>query len=182
MSAVENVDRRGPQKGSLLERLHDPTQLRMVLTATVLAVAYVGVYQPFNERISATRRSLSNARKRLALAHDVEQLRQQYRPVQERLARQSGSKEWEQYMLGCLRKFPLKLEAFQPLAPRELGPYKAVAMQIQLSGPFPELDRFLHWLESNEKLFRVDSVSIAPASGKDPSKRAMTIVVLGLLG
>ena len=182
MSATETVERRAAQKGSLLERLHDPNQLRLVLTAIVLAVAYVAIYQPFDKRIAATKHSLAEARKRLALAHDVEELRQQFRPVEARLPQQIDSKEWEQHMLSCIRQFPLKLESFQPLTPRELGPYKAMAMQIELSGSFAELDRFLYWLESNQRLFRVDSVNISPVARSGESVRLMKIIVLGLMG
>ena len=89
-------------------------------------------------------------------------------------------KEWEQYMLGCIRQFPLTLESFKPEEPRAIGPYKAVVMQIDLSGSFGELDNFLHWLESNKRLFRVDAVSLAP--GKTTGGLIMRITLLGVMG
>jgi Tfp pilus assembly protein PilO len=180
MSATEAVERRAGQKSGLLERLHDPTQLRVFLTVAVLGIAYAAVYQPFDDRIAVTKRNLAEARTRLALAHEVEELRRQFHPVEARLSQKTDSKEWEQYMLTCIRQFPLKLESFQPLAPRELGPYKVIAMTIELSGSFADMDRFLYWLESNERLFRVDSISLTSAAQKNT--RLMKIVVLGLMG
>ena len=55
-------------------------------------------------------------------------------------------------------------------------------MQIELSGSFADLDRFLYWLESNERLFRVDSITLSNAPKKDSNMRLLKIVVLGLTG
>jgi Tfp pilus assembly protein PilO len=182
MSLTESSERRASAKSRLLDRLHDPTQLRIFLTATVLLIGYGAVYRPLDEHIAATKRNLTEAQKRLALAHDVEQLRAQFRPVEQRLPQQSDSKEWEQFMLSSIRKFPLKLESFKPDAPRDLGPYKAIAMQIELSGTFVELDKFLYWLESNKRFFRVDQVNIAPGAAKTGTDLMMKITVLGIMG
>jgi Tfp pilus assembly protein PilO len=183
MSATETSERRANWKDDLLERLHDPTQLRLFLTVAVVLIGYLAVYRPFDERIAAARRDLAESRKRLALAREVDELRHHFRPIEERLPEQTDSKEWEQYMLTSIRQFPLlKLGSFKPDAPRDLGPYKAMAMQIELSGSFAELDRFLYWLDSNERLFRVDDIDIFSASGNNSDDLHMKITVLGVMG
>jgi Tfp pilus assembly protein PilO len=180
MSATETQERRASTKSALLEHLQNPTKLRVFLTAIVLTIGYFAIYQPFEKHFAATKRNLGDTRKRLALAREVEQLRMQFKPIEKHISPQVNSKEWEQYMLGEIRKFPLKLNSFKPNASRSLGPYSAISMQIELSGSYDELDRFLHWLESNERLFRVDDVKISP--GPSGSGLSMKITVLGLMG
>lgn len=182
MSATETSERRASMTDQLLARLRNPAQLRVFLAATVLLVGYGAVYLPLEDRIAAAKRQIIGAKKRLALAHEVEQLRKQFSPIEQRLPQQTDSKEWEQYMLTSIRKFPLKLESFKPYPPRNLGPYKAVAMRIELSGSFAELDKFLYWLESNKRLFRVDEMSIASARSKGRAGLLMKITVLGVMG
>jgi Tfp pilus assembly protein PilO len=182
MSTAENTERRANWKSNLLERLSNPNQLRGFLTALVLLVGYLAIYQPFETHMAATKRSLAEAKKRLNLANDVEQLRKQFSPVEARLQQQTDSKEWEQYMLDEIRKFPLKLDSFKPGDPRDLGPYKAVTMQIELTGSYVDLDHFLHWLESNKRLFRVDDVKISVKSSSSEHSLTMKLIVLGLMG
>ena len=63
----EASDRRGNLKNDLLERLHNPTQLRLILTAAVLLIGYVAVYSPLEGHIAAAKRGLAETKKRLAL-------------------------------------------------------------------------------------------------------------------
>jgi Tfp pilus assembly protein PilO len=181
MSATEGQERRNTKKNRLAERLHNPTQLRLFLTAAVLAVAYGAVYVPLHNRIAATTRSLLDAQKRLSLAAEVEQLRKQFQQVEERLPKQADSNELVQYVLDGVRQFPLKLDSYAPGAPGTIGPYKVVTLKIRLSGAFADIDRFLEWLESNRRLFRIDDIKIKgqPESGDD---LALEIMVLGLIG
>ena len=71
MSTTESEERRAEKKSSLLERLHDPLQLRLIVTGTVLAIGYVAVYMPFDKNIVATAHQLDDCQKRLCLADDV---------------------------------------------------------------------------------------------------------------
>ena len=114
MSATEGQERRADKKNSLLERLHNPTELRLFLLAVVLGVGYVAIYMPLDKTIAATTRKLQDAQKRLALADEVEILRKQFRSVQSRIPENGDTNEWMQYVLGGLRQSPLKLESFNP--------------------------------------------------------------------
>ena len=59
----------------LLERLYDPVQLRVFITALMVVVGYAAVYMPLDRRIEETTRKLNEDRKRQALACDIERLR-----------------------------------------------------------------------------------------------------------
>ena len=50
MSAPETEERRVDWKNDLLQRLHDPIQLRIGVLAIVLAVGYGGVYLPLSAK------------------------------------------------------------------------------------------------------------------------------------
>jgi Tfp pilus assembly protein PilO len=180
--SVEPPERRSSLQSKLLEQLRDPTRLRIALTATVLLVGYGAIYAPLRDRIAATKRNLDEARKQLNLARDVEQLRAHFHDVETRLPRQTDSKEWVQYVLNGIRKLPVTVKSLKCDAPRELGPYKAVVLQIQLSGSFADLDQFLYWLELNKRFFRTDEVSITTGNDKDKSILVMKLTVLGMMG
>ena len=83
-----------------------------------------------------------------------------------------------QYVLAGVRKFPLKLTNLDSDDPQRVGPYEAVVLHVELAGGFQHLDAFLHWLESNHRLFRVDSAKIAPSRGE----RGGLVMQLTLLG
>lgn len=168
-------------KAQLLERLHNPFQLRMLVTALSLLAGYLAVYMPLTSDIDTTARALAAEQKRLELACDIEHLRAQYRRFQHRLPPKADPNEWVQYVLGGIRTFPLKLARFDTDPPRTVGPYKAVALRIELEGAFRAHSAFLRWLETNERLFRVESLNIVPhrsASGI----LVVQLTVLGMMG
>ena len=182
MSANEKQERRADKKNGLIERLHNPAELRLFLTAVVLGIGYTAIYMPFDKTIVATTRKLADSRNLLSLADEIGQLQKQYQQAEGRLTKQTDSSEWMEYLLSGIRRSPLRLDSFSPSPPRALGPFQIVTFQIKLSGSFADLDGFLHWLESNERLFRVDNVKMAPAPGDGGDEVGMDITVLGVMG
>jgi Tfp pilus assembly protein PilO len=181
MNSPDNSGDNADLRSRLLARLHDPLQLRIVLTVLVVAVGYLGIYMPLSGEINETCRKLAAEEHRLELARSIEHLRQQFHNLEGRLTEQTDSKEWVNYVLEGIRALPLKLIALDCDAPRELGPYKAVVLRIELEGRFADLDAFLCWLESNQRLFRTDSMRLVPArAGKDA--QLMQLTVLGVMG
>jgi Tfp pilus assembly protein PilO len=165
-----------------LEQLRDPLRLRIVLTAAVLAIGYWAVYTPLRDNIAATNRKLNDTRKQLELAHEVEQLRSQFADVQKRLPNQTDPKEWVQYMLKSVQKLPVTLKSLKCDPPQELGPYKAVVFQVDITGNLSDLDQFLSWLELNQRFFRVDSIAISASGDKRKSALSMKLTILGIMG
>jgi len=182
MSAMEGQERRADKKNSLLERLHNPTELRLFLMALVLGIGYAAIYLPLNKTIAATTLKLEKARKRLDLADEVQVLREQFRSIQSRIPDNGDTNEWMQYVLGGLRQSPLKLESFNPSAPQTLETYQVLSLKIKVSGSFADLEQFIYWLESNPRLFRVDSLKLGQGGAKgEAGEMGMDIVVVGVM-
>jgi Tfp pilus assembly protein PilO len=165
----------------LLERLHDPFRLRVLVTGVMLLVGYAGIYMLLSGRIEETTRKLSNERKRQQLANDIESLREQVDKFQDRLPENTDTNQWVKYVLDGIRRFPLKLSNMDSHSPQRVGPYEAVVLDINVEGEFAELDSFLHWLETNDRFFRVDSAKIAPVRNEN-GKLSMQLTLLGLKG
>ncbi len=179
MTPAQTGDRRADIKANLLERLHDPVQLRIVMLAVVLLIGYVAIDMPLGEQIAAKSRKLKSDERLLALAERLERLQEQYNSFADRIPAQTDGKEWVQYVLEGTRRFPLKLSKLECRDPKQLGPYKAVVLQIELEGSFFDLDKFLRWLESDRRLFRTDSVLIGPTR-ENKKILVMQVTVLGL--
>jgi hypothetical protein len=85
-----------------------------------------------------------------------------------------------EYVLGGIRRFPVKLVSLESEPPTALGPFKVVMLKIALEGSFAELNGFLRWLDSNDRLFRVDSIKMEPDSKRN--RLTMHLTVRGLMG
>ena len=168
-------------KPTLAERLRDTGRLRLFVTATMLLVGYGAIYLPLSAKISDAERWLSQEQKRRDLTRDIEQLRAQVNAFKDRVPEKTDRNEWVQFVLGGIRSLPLKLVALDPGDTQPLGPYKAIVLRIELEGGYHDMDAFLNWLETNERLFRIDTVKITPARGGSETLN-MQLTVLGVMG
>ena len=180
------------QKGKfddLRKRLEDPFQLRIFICSAFFAVAYVGIFLPFGGRLDQSRRALKEQRDLRELAREVESMRAQVEMFRDRLPSNADTNEWIQYVLEGIRQYPLKLVNMDSGKTRRVGIFKAVALGVELEGEMADLDALLSWLESDQRIFRVDSVKIAPARADnnkknqnqdDDSALVMQLIVLGL--
>ncbi len=182
MIPTPGQERRADTKSQLIELLHDPLKLRFIVAATVLGIGYAAIYMPLDRSTTAAMRKLTESETKLSLAGEVEQLRKQYQQVEKRLPKHVDADEWVQYVLGAIRRSPLKLNSFSPGVTKALGPYQMVFLSIKLSGTLNDLDQFLAWLESNDRLFRLEGVNLAPKAGGDGEEFNMDIGVLGVMG
>ena len=178
--------RPGPKKGKgpiagLVTRLHNRAFLRAVLTSIVLAVAYIAVYSPLAANIDDDVHKLAAQRKRLEAVQDIESLRKEYATFKDRVPEKADTDEWVEYLLGGIRKFPLKLIFLNPAAPRDVGPYKGIVMRIELDGQLRDMNDFLKWLETNPRLLRVDILDIA-TSIQTKGALVMHLTVVGVTG
>lgn len=178
------MDKKSPKRGLLdqvRERLRNPGQLRAALTVGMILLGYAGIYLPLNADMTESRSKLLAEQKRLVLAQTVESLRGQYDRFKTRLTGKTDPNEWVQYVLDGIRARPVKLVALDARPPQDVGPYKAVALRIELEGHYAELHEFLAWLEANERLMRVDSVSLNPHRQR-PESLVLQVNLLGLMG
>ena len=174
-------DKKSGRRSPLLERLHNPGQLRVLVTVLMVVAGYAGIYLPLNGETTEATQELAGERQRLELAREVEQLRAQHQRFRGRLPEKSDPNEWVQYVLAGTRGLPVKLTTLDAAPPRDVGPYRAVVLKIELEGAFADLNAFLGWLETNERLFRVDAVTIEP-SRHAGGALVMHLTVLGVMG
>ena len=182
---MEARDKKASFKAQLVERLHDPFQMRVIVTGLIVLVGYGAVYWPLSNDITETQDRLSTAQKRLQLTKDIVSLRAQYKRCQPRLSSKPESDEWIQHLLGGLRKMPVTMVNMDYRPLREVGPYKAIVLRIQIEGTYQDLHDVLCWLETNERLYRVDNMSLLPpqkGQGNNTDKMLMELTLLGLMG
>ncbi len=178
---MEAKKKQGSSKANLLEHLYNPTKLRTLATGFMLLIGYVGIYMPLSGGMETISRERTKERKRLELATEVEHLRVQFNSFKKRLPKTRDPNEWVQYVLSGVRKYPLKLSKLDSEDSKDMGPYKLVVLRIELEGVFKDMDSYLNWLETTERLIRVDSVKLAPhRSGK--GILVMQLVILGVMG
>ena len=174
-------DRKRPTRfHEMTQRLQDPLQLRVFIASVILAIGYAGAYLPLEARITETTQSLRKVEELKRLTEDIEQLRAQVARVSTRVPEDTDKDEWLQYILGGIRKHAVTMVKLHPNEVKKVGPFEAVVMQVELRGPYHDLESFLDWIENNERLFRIDSISIAPMRGVDQLEMKLTI--LGLRG
>ena len=165
MISAASEERRSDLKSNLLERLHNPLQLRIFLLVIVLAAGYFGVYVPLDGKIVETTKKLQRDRKMLELAGSIEQLQKQFHKFESRVPQQADSREWVEYVMEGIRQLPVNLVSLNCKAAKEIGPYRAIVLQVQVQGTFLELDQVFRWLDSNPRLLRADDVKLAPGRG-----------------
>lgn len=163
------------------EWLRNPSNLRIVVTSIVLVAGYMVVYSPLSASIDESARKLGAEKKRLEAACEIEFLREQYQTFKNRLPTKTDTNEWVQYVLTGVRQFPLNLITLDPEPLRDVGPYKAVVLRIDVTGSLLDMNKLLHWLETNDRLIRIDTVSIQPDQKKDGTLN-MRLVLIGIMG
>jgi len=168
------------QFDDLLRRLRDPLKLRVVLTSCMLAIGYVGIYEPMNGLIDRASRDLKKEETRRDLADEIANLRPQLDAFKERLPESKEVNDWVQYVLDGIRQFPLRVGTLAPKSTQRLGPYEAVVLYIELDGGYRDLAALLAWLEANRRITRVDAVKITPGRTEE-DKYNMQLTVLGMM-
>lgn len=161
------------------ERLRDPWRMRLAVTGFFLAVGYLAIYSPLSGKLEDANRRLNVERVRQETYRDIDFLLSQVDMFKSRLPEDTDSNQWVQYVMDGVRQYPVKLVNLDSAPSRSVGPYQAVAMRIDLEGQMRDLDAFLYWLETNERLFRVESARIEPLR-ENEARRSMHISLLGL--
>ncbi|MBN2216847.1 MAG: type 4a pilus biogenesis protein PilO [Pirellulales bacterium] len=164
----------------LAERLYDPLQFRIFITVVMLAIGYMGIYTPLGDHITEVTKNVTIAREHEQLGKQIEGLRNEVNRIQERLPKNTDTNEWVQYVLAGIRKMPVTLVNLDSDVPRRVGPYDAIVLRVELRGAYNGLESFLSWIDTNQRLFRVDSLVIGQARGTEELE--MRVTLLGLRG
>jgi type II secretory pathway component PulM len=162
----------------LADALRNPLRLRLAVCGVSLAIAYFAIYQPLDARILQASRQLREAEGRQAAAQDTIVLKAQVDAFKPRLAANPDPNESIQYVLDGVRSFPLKLLRLDSRGTVAVGPYDAVGIDLEVSGPILQLDALVEWLEANQRLFRIDALKIEPPRGEgDPQLRLRVLAL-----
>lgn len=164
-------------KAAIAKHLGNPAKLRLTLVLVLGLAAIMGVYVPLSDRIDENRAVLATERDRNGAITDVEELRKQVEAYDTRIGEYKGTNDWVQYMLDGLRAYPVKLRDMESRPPRKVGPYVAVTLSMEIEGTYPRLKDFVEWLESSDRVLRVDLLRFE----KRPKALLMKITVLGLI-
>jgi len=154
----------------------------MFVTLVALGVTYFAIYTPLVGQIEATKRKLKKEEALAALSEDVAFLRVQMESFEHRLVKDSDANEWFEYVLNGVRALPgIQLVNLDTKDERKVGLYRAYGLRLEVTGEMKDLDALLYWIETNDRLIRVDLIKISP-DRDNPKQRPMRLDLLGLKG
>ncbi len=163
----------------VLTQLRNPLKLRLSICLTIIAVWYFSFFTPLVEKTQTTTARIARERKRIATAKEIETLKKALAPHHGFIPGGANLSELMRHVMDRLRSSPLKLVDLKPEAPKNLGPYDAIGVQLALEGDFSELSAFLSWVESDGRYLRVDSIKIDP-NQRDPGHLKAQLKLLSL--
>jgi Tfp pilus assembly protein PilO len=167
-------------KRAILEQLRQPLKLRLVLCFATIIGWYVLFFSPLSEQTTATTAKIVTERKRVATARLIEQLKKDMVPYQQGcIPAGADLAGLMRHLIDHMQKSPLKLLDLKPEKPKDLGPYETLGLHLTLEGRFAEIDEFLRWVETDQRLLRIDHIKLDPTS-KDPNRLAAQVVLLSL--
>jgi hypothetical protein len=170
---------------ALLDLLHRPARLSLVLYVGLPVIWYVAAYLPLQGGVDEAARRVAAERERLDLAREVSHLRREVGRFQGHLPEPDDGNAWVHFLMGGVRQFPLRLVSLEPRAVVGVGPYRGVIFRIVVEGTYPDLGQFLRWLEGAPRLVRIESIQIAAGDHKGPGPAAtnqLQVLVMGVDG
>jgi hypothetical protein len=162
----------------VLTLLRNPTRLRLALSSAILLSWYFGVYSPTSEYITLASTRTDSERKRAVTAREIEKLRSILNPCQDRIPDQAGLNELIQYVMAHVRTLPINLIDLKPGKVKDLGPYDNLNLRLQFESTYEDLDALLRWVETNQRLLRVDTLKIE--LGKEKNRLTVQLELLSL--
>lgn len=166
-------------KQLILGHLRHPLKLRFLLCVTIVAGWYFLFYSPLSKQMAATTSGISGERKKLGTAREFEQLKKELAPYQKRIPKEADANDLMHHVIDHIRTSPMKLLDLKPEKPKDLGPYEAFGFRLTLEGRFAEIYEFLKWVETDERLLRIDSFKLDPAI-QQPGRLTAQLVLLSL--
>jgi len=160
-----------------LKHLGNPMKLRLFTIGALLAAAVALIYMPLSDKINLTKQQIAAEKDRISSISEYEKLQKQVEAFHGLIGDQSDTNEWIQYILDGLRKFQVKLRGMESKQEKKVGPYKAAVLSMEVEGPYPELEKFVEWIESSQRILRVDMLQFK----QEPKSLLMKIMILGIL-
>lgn len=161
------------------EWLRDPFHMRIFVAGVILVAGYGLTSWMLGGEVLAVQRQLSMEKIHLEYASEIDHLKTQIELFEKRLPKKSDPNEWAQYILSKISELPLELSNFKPAEPKRLGPYQLLKIRIEVRGRFKDMAKLVRWLETNDRLFRIDSMTCSVPVGSRGLQ--MNLTVLGLM-
>jgi Tfp pilus assembly protein PilO len=166
-------------KQVILNQIRQPLKLRLLLCFAIITGWYVLFFSPLSEETAATTAKIISERKRVAGSRQIEQLKKAMAPYKGRVPAEADLNELMRHLIVHMRSSPLKLLDLKPEKSKDLGPYETLGLKLTLEGRFAEFDEFLKWVETDQRLLRIDTIKLDPVTN-DPSRLAAQVVLLSL--
>lgn len=147
---------------AILKQLSHPLKLRLVLCVAMIVVWQALFFSPLSDSVSATTARIARERNRAATAREIEQLKKALVPHRDLIGTGDDVHELIRHVMGRIRSSPLRLVNLKPEKPKDLGPFEAIGLQLNIEGGYSEIDEFLGWAETNKRLLRVDAIRLTP--------------------
>jgi Tfp pilus assembly protein PilO len=155
----------------LLKHLRHPIELRMVICVALLAGWYFGFYSPLTDKMAATQAQITQEKRRIVVAHQIDAVRDAMTGVRDRVPAKSDTNELIQHVMAQIQTSPLKLIDLKPDKAITAGPYTTLALKLVFEGTYAEFDDLLTLFKNDRRLLRVDALSLTPATNLKERKQ-----------
>ena len=164
---------------AILKQLSHPLKLRLVLCVAMIVVWQALFFSPLSDNVSATTARIARERKRAATAREIEQIRKALAPQRDLIGPGDDVHELIRHVMGRIRSSPLRLVDLKPEKPKDLGPFEAIGLQLNIEGGYSDIDEFLGWAEANKRLLRVDAIRLTPHA-RSPGRLTGSLTLVAL--
>lgn len=151
------------------EQLRDPFRMQIAVAGITLAVMYFAISNPLHGRMKRSQREFDRMQTTTKSAEEVLLLRSHLQHVDDRILRGKSNDVIVSHLIDLVRNEPVDLMRIDAEAPSRLGPIQSVRVTMDVKGPFQALVDLLHRLESDQYLFRIETVAINPPQQDDPN-------------
>ena len=163
----------------LLPHLRNPTKLRLLLCITIIGGWYAIFFAPLSEEMAETRALIDKDRKRVTVAHAIDQLKTKLARFQKLIPVGGDANEMRRHVTDHIRTTPLNLIDVKPGKAKVVGPFDAPVLSLSVEGKYKDIDELLAWVENDDRLLRVDALKLGPVA-KNPSYLLANLMVVGL--
>ena len=144
------------------DHLREPFKMRMAVAGICLVVMFFGISEPLHGRIKKEKRDLTELKNKTKIAQEVELLQSHLENVEPRIFRGKSNDVIVTHLIDLTRKHPVDLMRIAAEAPSRQGPMQSVRVSLDLIGDHADLLSLLHSFESDQRLMRIESISITP--------------------
>jgi hypothetical protein len=165
---------------TLLPHLRHPTKLRLILCSTIVVCWYALFFAPLSDQIAETKTLIDKERKRVTIAREIDQLKAKLLPYEQLIPLDADANELRRHVTDHIRKTPLNLLDIRPGKAKAIGPFDLPTLLLSVEGKYRDIDNLLAWVENDQRLLRVDTIKLSPAT-KTHSNLFASLTVLGLI-